>query len=91
MPHTRSAAKRLRQSEDRRLRNKARSTELKNLKKQVLRELHDGKKDEAQMTFRRLAKRLDQAASIRVIHPNAAARSKSRMALALAATKAATH
>lgn len=84
MPHTESAKKRLRQNETRRLRNKARLTELKTLRKQVLRAHHDGKPTEATAAYERLTKRLDQAASANVIHANTAARSKSRMALALA-------
>ncbi len=90
MPHTESAKKRLRQNESRRLRNKARLTELKTLRKQVLRAHNDGKPAEAQTAYERLTKRLDQAASAKVIHANTAARSKSRMALALAKPVVAT-
>ena len=80
MPHTESAKKRLRQNEKRRLANKARATELKSIRKQLLRALHDGKKDEAQTFYRELTSRLDQAASLNVIHRNAAARAKARLA-----------
>jgi small subunit ribosomal protein S20 len=85
MPHTASAAKRLRQNEQRRLRNKARSTELKTISKSLLRALNDGKPDEAKNIYRQLTRRLDQAASLKVIHPNHAARTKARMAKRLAA------
>jgi small subunit ribosomal protein S20 len=80
MPHTESAKKRLRQNEKRRLANKARATELKSVRKHLLRALHDGKKDEVQTLYRELTKRLDQAASLKVIHRNAAARAKARLA-----------
>ncbi len=84
MPHTESAKKRLRQNEARRVRNKARTTELKTLHKQVLRAHHDGKAADVERLSRLLTKRLDQAASARAIHRNAASRSKARLALALA-------
>lgn len=81
MPHNLSAAKRLRQNEKRRLRNKDRLSELKTMKKKVLRALHDQKPEEAETLFRDFTKRLDQAAGQRTIHPNAANRLKSRVAL----------
>jgi small subunit ribosomal protein S20 len=90
MPHTVSAAKRHRQSEERRLRNKARTTELKSLKKNLQRAVNDGKADEAQVIYRDLTKHLDQAASCNTIHKNAAARTKARMAKALTAKPVAT-
>ncbi|MCS6971095.1 MAG: 30S ribosomal protein S20 [Planctomycetota bacterium] len=87
MPHTRSAAKRLRQNEKRRIANKARRTELKTIRKRLERCLHDGKLEEAEQLYRRLSKRLDQAASVRTIHKNTASRIKSRVALAIAAKR----
>jgi small subunit ribosomal protein S20 len=80
MPHTASAAKRLRQNLQRRTRNRSRATELKTIEKKVLRALNDGKKDEAATAYRELTKRLDQAAALNVIHRNAAARTKARFA-----------
>ena len=89
MPHNNSAKKRARQNETRRQRNKSRLTELKTIRKQVLRALHDGKPDEAKTLYREMSSRLDQAASLNAIHRNNAARTKARMALKLqaAATK----
>ncbi len=84
MPHTRSAAKRHRQSEERRIQNKDRTTELKTIKKRITRAIHDGKKDEAETLYRDLSKRLDQAASVNTIHKKTASRQKSRVALAIA-------
>lgn len=79
MPNLPAAAKHMRQSEKRRQANKARKTELKSLSKQIERALHDGKQEEAKTLVSRLAKRTDQAASRKVLHPNTAARRKSRM------------
>ena len=88
MPHTRSAAKRHRQSEDRRIRNKDRLTELKSIKKRIVRAVHDGQKAEAETLYREVTKALDQAASRKTIHKNAAARTKARLAKAISATTA---
>lgn len=89
MPHTQSAKKRLRQNEERRTRNKMRTTELKSLRKKILRAVHDGQPAEAQTLYRQLTKRLDQASSLRTIHPNAAARAKARLARVIAGGPAA--
>ena len=89
MPHNNSAAKRLRKNETRRLANKSRLSELKTLKKSVERAIHDGQADQAKTLYRDFAKRVDQAASVNVVHKNAAARLKSRMALAIAKPAAA--
>lgn len=84
MPHTRSAAKRLRQNEERRIRNKDRMTELKTLKKRIVRAVTDGKKDEAESLYRDYSKRVDQAASGSALHRNTASRAKSRTAQLIA-------
>ncbi len=89
MPHTQSAKKRLRQSEERRIRNKNRTTELKTLRKRILRAVHDGQGQEAQTLYRTLSKHLDQAASSNTIHKNAAARAKARIARVIAGGPAA--
>ena len=88
MPHTRSAAKRHRQSEDRRIRNKDHLTELKSIKKRIVRAVHDGQKAEAETLYREVTKALDQAASRKTIHKNAASRTKARLAKAISATTA---
>lgn len=89
MPHNNSAKKRARQNETRRQRNKSRLTELKTIRKQMLRALNDGKPDEAKSLYRELSSGLDKAASLNTIHRNSAARTKARMALKLQATPAA--
>lgn len=87
MPHTKSAAKRLRQNEKRRIANKARRTELKTIRKRLERCVHDGHFEEAERLYRRLSQRLDQAASVHTIHKNTASRLKSRVASAIVAAK----
>lgn len=79
MPNNPSAAKRLRQNEVRRQRNKARKTELKTIRKKLLRAVHDGEREEADRLYRRLSQRLDQAASKGILHRSAADRHKSRL------------
>jgi small subunit ribosomal protein S20 len=88
MPHNLSAAKRHRQNEKRRLQNKDRLTELKTLKKKVLRAVHDQKPADAETLFREFTQRVDQAAQGRTVHPNAANRLKSRLAAKLVAPAA---
>lgn len=85
MPHSSSAAKRLRQNLKRRTRNRDRTTELKTLKKQILRALHDGKAAEAAEVYKTFAQKIDRASASRTIHPNAGARQKGRVAIAIAA------
>jgi small subunit ribosomal protein S20 len=84
MPHNNSAAKRLRKNETRRVANKARTTELKSIRKQLERHLHDGQVEQAKAVYKVFAKRLDQAASVNTVHKNTASRLKSRLALAIA-------
>lgn len=89
MPHNNSARKRMRKNEVRRVRNKSRLSELKTIRKQIVRALHDKEQAKAEGLYVQLTKRLDQAASLKTIHKNAAARAKSRLALKLQAAKAA--
>jgi small subunit ribosomal protein S20 len=80
MPHTRSAKKHLRKTEKRRLRNRAAMKALKTQLKKVLAVSTSGTLEELRKEFNRASKKLDQAASKRVIHPNTAARKKSQLA-----------
>jgi small subunit ribosomal protein S20 len=84
MPHNNSAAKRLRKNETRRVANKTRLTELKTLRKHLERAIHDGQAEQAKSLYRTFTKRVDQAASVSTLHRNAAARLKSRLAVAMA-------
>lgn len=89
MPNSASAAKRLRQNEKRRVRNKMRKTELKTIAKKIDRAINDGNQAEASDLLKRFSKRIDQAASHNILHKNAANRRKSRMAIKVQAVAAA--
>ncbi len=77
MPKSRTVLKRQRQTERRRVDNKAARSELRTRERRLR-----GATDAAvaQAELRELQKRLDQAAAKGTIHPNKAARKKSRLA-----------
>lgn len=83
MPNTTSAKKRLRQSEVRRSRNRSTKSALRTQIKKVRKALADGDAETGKKELQAVVKKLDQAAGKRVIHPNRAARLKSRLARAL--------
>ncbi len=87
MPNSRSAAKRLRQRKGRTLRNRMVKTSLKTQTKKVLKALDGGDVVAAETEFRTAAKKLDQAGAKGVIHPNSAARKKSRLQAAIKRVK----
>ena len=76
MANIKSQIKRNRQALDRRARNKATRSSLKTQVKKLL----SAEGDDAQARYREVSKALDQAAAKGVIHRNAAARKKSRLA-----------
>ena len=79
MPHTRSARKNMRKTEKRRLANRLVKKGVKvQLKKFLAAE--DGPVDELKKEYNLTAKKLDQAAAKKVIHPNLAARKKAQLA-----------
>ena len=80
MPKSRTVLKRQRQTERRRVRNKAVRSELKTFERKA----RAATGDEATAALRTLQKELDKAAAKGVIHPNKAARKKSRLAKAAA-------
>jgi small subunit ribosomal protein S20 len=80
MPHSRNAKKRLRQSLERREKNRSVKRELKTRVRKVVESVVAGKLDEAQSAMRVATQKLDRAAAHNIIHRNAAARTKSRMA-----------
>ena len=84
MPHTKSAAKRLVQSEEDRLRNKAVRSAMKTAVKRVMDAIEKGDAAEARKLLPLVMKRIDKAAKVRVIHPNAASRKKSQVVRSLA-------
>jgi small subunit ribosomal protein S20 len=79
MPNTASAKKRLRQNETRRLRNRSARSSLRTQIRRVREAVKAGDASKAQSEFRNAQKSIDKAASERLIHPNAAARTKSRL------------
>jgi small subunit ribosomal protein S20 len=79
MPTTNSAKKRLRQNVKRRDRNRA----VKSMLKTLIRKVRDAASTKdvagAETALRLTTKKLDQAASKNIIHPNKASRTKSRL------------
>jgi small subunit ribosomal protein S20 len=79
MPTTKSASKRLRQSEVRRARNRSTKRSLATYVRRVLEAVAAGDSAKSETEFRLAGKKLDQAAAKKVIHPNTAGRTKSRL------------
>ena len=79
MPNTTSAKKRLRQNEKRRVRNRVVKQSLKTQLRKVREAVTAGDLDKATQEFKIVTKKLDQAAAKKVIHPNRASRTKSRL------------
>jgi len=79
MPNTKSTAKRLRQDEVRKARNRSVKSALKTQVKKVASAVQEGNLEKAEAQFRLAAKKLDQAGAKNVMHKNAAARKKSRL------------
>lgn len=80
MPNIKSAIKRVKTSEVRRLRNIAVKADLKVALKKVEQAVAQQDKESAKNYFLIATKKMDKAASKGVIHPNKAARKKSRLA-----------
>ena len=87
MPNIKSAAKRLRQSQGRRIQNRAVKQELRTRCRKVDEALEAGDVGTAGEALKVASKRLDQAAAKHVIHRNAAARTKSRLSARIKAAK----
>ena len=88
MPHTKSAAKRLRQTETRRKRNKTWIKQVKKQNRGVADALKTGDATQTSTALSAAEKQLDKAAAKGVIHKNKAARLKSRLAKKVNAAKA---
>jgi small subunit ribosomal protein S20 len=88
MPNTKSAKKRMRQSLVRRTRNRAAKGAIKTQVQKTRAAIVAGNVQSAEGEFRLAAKRLDKAAAAGIIHPNHAARVKSRLSAALKTVKA---
>lgn len=83
MANTKSAERRARSSERRRLRNRAVKTKLSRLEKTYLAAVGAGKKDEAAKALRDVSSGFDKAAKAGTVHRATANRKKSRLALRL--------
>jgi small subunit ribosomal protein S20 len=79
MPNTPSAKKRLRQSLERRDRNRQVKSTIRTQIKKVHAAVKERDVAKAEAEFRLAARRLDRAGAARVIHPNTASRYKSRL------------
>jgi small subunit ribosomal protein S20 len=90
MPTTKSAKKRLRQNLERRAKNRAAKSAVKTQVRKVREAVASGDLAKAETELRLAAKKLDRAGIKRVIHPNAAARTKSRLSHLISASKSKT-
>jgi len=79
LANTASAAKRARQSEKRRVRNRLIRTRMRNSVKQARAALITGDREAAEDVVHQACRELDKAAQKGVIHRNTAARTKSRL------------
>ena len=89
MAHTLSANKRIRQSAKRRLRNRDRKRELRLELKKIQTVIAGGDKTAATTELKAAQKKLDRIATRGSIHPNTAARRKSKLAKKVKAMAAA--
>lgn len=80
MPNTKTAAKRMRQAENRRVRNRMYKGRVKKAVKDFFSVLEEGNRDRALEAYSIASKELDKAASKGVLHKRTAARKKSRLA-----------
>ncbi len=87
MPNIKSAKKRLRQNIVRRAQNRSTKSELRTQCRKVREAVAAGNVETAESEFRLATKKLDRAGDRRVIHPNAAARVKSRLSAKIKALK----
>ena len=87
MPNTASAKKRMRQDSVRRARNRSTKSGLRTQIRKVREAIKAKKLDLSEAEFKTLVIKLDQAARNKVIHANAAARTKSRISHAIKGLK----
>jgi small subunit ribosomal protein S20 len=85
MPHTKSAAKRMRTSELKRLANRAEKSRLATTRKQLLDVIATGDKTKADALFRTYGSHLDRAVKHGTLTSNNASRHKARIAARLGA------
>lgn len=87
MPNTRSAKKRLRQNTVCRARNRSARQTLRSQCRKVREAVQEGDIERAETEFRVATKKLDRAGAKKIIHRNAAARTKSRLSSAILLAK----
>jgi len=87
LPNTRSAAKRVRQNEKRRLRNRMHKGRARSFVKKALKLIEQGDLDAAEEMVRQAVSALDRAWERGVLHKNTVARKKSRLMRRLNAAK----
>jgi small subunit ribosomal protein S20 len=88
MPNTASAKKRMRQDAVRRTRNRATKSTIRTQLRKVREAITAKDAEKSRTEFRSLVKKIDRAVARKVIHANAAARTKSRLSAAIKAMKA---
>ncbi len=87
MPHSKSAAKRLKQSIGRQQRNRSATRAIRTQVRKVRDAVEAKDLAKAESEFRVAETKLDQAGARRIIHPNAASRTKSRLSAAVKSLK----
>lgn len=90
MPNSKGAEKRLRQNKVRQAHNKSIKSRVKTQVKKVLAAVDAGEVEQAETEFVDAARKLDQAGAKKIMHPNTAARKKSRLQNAIKKAKAAS-
>jgi len=80
MAHTKQSKKRIRQNETARKRNRSRMSKVRTAVRNVETNVGKVEADAMDKMMRAAASELDRAAKRNIIHPNAAARKKSRLA-----------
>ena len=88
MPSSPSAAKLIRQSAKRRLHNRVGKKVIKTMTKRAMASLVSNDLDKAAAEIKLASSKIDKAGARRVLHPNTAARRKSKLARAYAAALA---
>lgn len=79
MANSPQAIKRARQAQKRSLQHTSQRSEARTAIKNILKALKDGKKEDAAKAYKTAVKTLDKIAGRGLIHPNKAARLKSRL------------
>lgn len=88
MPNSPSAAKRMRQGAKRRKRNRVTKKVIKTLSKRAITSLAARDFEKALTDLKAASSKIDKAGARRVLHPNTAARRKSKLARAYSAAVA---